>query len=82
MAIETYFDKKTNEMKRHWYGKCEKLIKKCEKLRNESDKLYEEAEEHLSNANELEWEDCLKSAIEKKSFANGIECALKELGFM
>lgn len=82
MSIETYFDKKTDEMKKHWYKRCEKLIKQCEKLRKEADKLYEEADEHLSNANELEWEDCLKSAIEKESFADGIECALKELEFI
>ena len=82
MAIETYFDKKTDEMKKHWYKKCEKLIKQCEKLRDEADKLHEEANEHLENANELEWEDCLTKAIEKESFAYGIECALKELGFI
>ena len=82
MGIETYFDKKTNEMKNHWYKKCNTLIKQCDKLRKESDKLYEASDEHLSNGNECEWEDCLRRAIEKESFADGIECTLKELGFM
>ena len=72
--MKTYFDK-------NWYKRCEKLLRKCEKLESEADKLYEKAEEHLSNSNELEWEECLKEAIEKENYALGIKEALKELGF-
>lgn len=80
-AIETYFDKKTDEMKKYWYTRCEKLLKKCEKLERESNKLYDEAEKHLSNGNELEWESCLTESIEKEQFASGVRYTLKELGF-
>lgn len=79
--MKTYFDKKTDEIKSYWYKRCEKLLRKCEKLENEADNLYEKAEEHLSNSNELEWEECLKEAIEKENYALGIKEALKELGF-
>lgn len=79
--MKTYFDKKTDEIKSYWYKRCEKLLRKCEKLENEADKLNEKAEEHLSNGNELEWEEAIKEAIEKENYALGIKEALKELGF-
>ena len=79
--MKTYFDKKTDEMKSYWYKRCEKLLRKCQKLESEVDKLNEKAEEHLSNGNELEWEEALKEAIEKENYALGIKEALKELGF-
>lgn len=65
--MKTYFDKKTDEIKSYWYKRCEKLLKKCEKLESEADKLNEKAEVHLSNGNELEWEEALKEAIEKRT---------------
>jgi hypothetical protein len=79
--MKTYFDKKVDEMKNYWYKRCERLLKKSEKLNEEADKLNEEADEHMANGNELEWEDCLKQAIEKEAFADGIMFTLKELGF-
>lgn len=83
MAIKTYFDEKTDEMKIYWYEKCENLIEQCKDLRIESGKLCEEVTEFIPDKNESDWERCfkLKSAIEKISFANGIEYTLKELGF-
>lgn len=80
--METYFDKKTNEMKNYWYKRCEKLLKKCEKLEDEADKLHEKAEEYLSDGNELEWEEALKEAIEKEYYALGVKDTLRELGFI
>lgn len=80
--MTTYFDKKTDEMKRHWYKKCETLLKQCERLQNEADKLYDEAEKHLEDAKELQWEECLRSAIEKENYARGIMDTLKELEFV
>ncbi len=82
MSRVTYFDKKTDEMKRHLYKNCEKLITKARKLREEANKLSEVAEEHLANGNELEWEDALRESIEKDGFADGIEFALETLEFM
>lgn len=81
-TYRTYFDKKTEEMKNYWHERSDKLLKKCKKLEEESDKLNEEAEKHLSNGNELEWEECLKESIEKESYALGIKDTLRELGFI
>lgn len=56
-------------------------IGKYQQLESEADKLNEKAEDHLSNGNELEWEEAIKEAIEKENYALGIKEALKELGF-
>ena len=79
--MKTYFDLKIDEIKEYWYSRCEKLHDKYEKLEDEVKYLTEKAEEHLSDGNELEWENCLKKAIKKKNYALGIKDTLKELGF-
>lgn len=77
--IETYIDKKINEMRKHIYTRCEKLIKEAEKLETEADRKSDEAGEHIENGNELEWEEAIKECIEKQAYADGIRHALEML---
>lgn len=62
--------------------KVENLSKKVNVLLDEGNELNAEAEKHLSNGNELEWEESKLQSVEKIAYARGIRYTLEELNLV
>ena len=63
-------------------GRIEEILEKVKEMFDESHELNAEAEKHLSDGNELEWEETKTKSVEKEAYARGIEYALEKLNLV